>query len=294
MRMTRVESSSWFGMRVRAAVLLALFAVSAMTAAAGYAREPIAPAALAALTGIDRAFDEVVGSLAEQGEAIAAEGDAIGDKETFAATWRKAAEATFAPAKLKAAFATRIAGKFTAEDSHTIEDFYRSDLGRRLVAAEVAATSIEAQQKMLAEAKELMEGLVKAPGRQAALDRVSRAIKLEDMSVNLALNVSRAMLIGLATTGTSAQAMSMEEILEALEQQRPQIAAETNAMSAISLAYAYRDLPVADIEAYAAFLETPAGVKYSDAVLKGLDAVLSEAGLAFGRALSGGLKQQPI
>lgn len=275
------------------AVLLLMTNLTAV-ASAGQLREPISGAALTELTGVDRTLDEVYGSIADQGEAIAAEGEAIGDKVGFVSAWRKAAEITFAPAKLRSAFATRMTGKLAAEHALAVEDFYRSELGQRLVTAETAATTPAAQQEMMDSAQALMQQLLEDPNRQAALDRINRSVKLEEMAVNLALNVSRALLIGLATTDTAATRMSLEDIIRAIDEQKPQIEVETGAMTQLSLAFAYRNLDVADLDGYAEFLETPAGASYSDAVMKSLDAVMSEASLAFGRALSSDMNKQPI
>lgn len=291
-RLYQVASSSPSQGVVR--LILLVLGALALASDGAYAREPISPEALAQLTGVDRAFDNLAGSLAEQGNAIASQGQVIGDKDTFVATWRNAAQAAFAPDKLKAAYAKRLTGKLAPNESIAVEDFFRSKLGRRMVAAEASANTSEAQQAMIAQAKELMERLAKDSKRKAALNRVSRSIKLEEMTIKAAMNMSRAVLIGLSSAGASGQRMTLEEIMEAIEKQRPQIAAEISAVMALTLAYVYRELPVADVNAYANFLETPAGAKYADQSIKGLDATLSEAGLAFGRALAQGLNKDPI
>ena len=264
------------------------------SAASAQAREPVTPGELAALAGVDKTLDEVVSALSEQGDAIAQESGALGDRESFTASWHKAAALSFAPSKLKAAFAIRMNGKLTPEETGTVAAFYQSPLGQRIVGSETTAATPAGQQQMMSEAEDIMELLLKSPLRQAALDRIIRSARLDEMSINMAVNVSRAMLIGLTTTGTGATRMTLEDIVIALDEQRPQIAAETAVMTKLSLAFAYRDLPMEDLVAYAEFLETQAGSKHADAVMKGLDAVLSEAALSFGNALSGDLERTPI
>lgn len=258
------------------------------------AREPIAPTELARITGMDKALDGVAAGIAVQGDQLAAEGEAIGGTANFAATWKKVADAAFAPAKLKAAFAARLAGKLSATETNTIEDFYRSDLGQRLVAAEVASGSEAGQQEMIAQARQIMEKLSADPARRKVLDEIVAATRLNDMSTVLAINMSRAIMIGLATADKTGSRMTMEDIVNATEQQRAEVSTQMDAVVTLSLAHAYRDIPASDLQSYATFLSKPEGRKFSGVVLNALDAVMSEAGLSFGKQLATELGREPI
>lgn len=278
--------------------IVAAFAVLAAAAVAmsplASAREAMSPAALATLSGVDKALDDVATSMADQGGDIAKEGEAIGEPGAFAAAWRKAALATFAPDKLKTSLAKRLTGKLSPQEAFAVEDFYKSPLGQRIVAAEVAAGGKAGQEQMMAEAAKLMEGLLADQKRKAAIDAVGKAIQIENISTSIALNVSRAVMIGLASVETGAGRMTIEDIEQAIEQQKGEVATQMGAFATLSMAFAYRSLPMDDLKAYEVFLRSGPGAKYTDLVLKGLDAVLSEGGLAFGRALALELGRDPI
>ena len=69
---------------------------------------------------------------------------------------------------------------------------------------------------------------------------------------------------------------------------------EMAALTALSMAYIYRNIPVGDLASYEAFMRTPVGAKFIDQVMKGLDAVISQASLSFGKALALELGRDPI
>mgnify|MGYP001303890810 FL=1 len=88
--------------------------------------------------------------------------------------------------------------------------------------------------------------------------------------------------------------MTLEDISQAIDQMREQTSKEMAALTALSMAYIYRSIPVGDLASYEAFMRTPAGAKFIDLVMKGLDAVISEASLSFGKALAVELGRDPI
>lgn len=275
-------------------VVLACVALLLTVAKPAISREPISPAALGTLTGVDKALEDVASAMAEEAANVAKEDPNLSDANTFIAAWKKSALSSFAPDKLKASFAQRLTGKLTPSETNAVEDFYRSELGQRVVGAEIAGSSKAAQEAMAGEALALMEKLEADPARKAALKSLSAAAQIDEMSVTIALNVARAMMIGVASAQTSSQRLTLEDISQAIDQMREQTGKEMAALTALSMAYIYRNIPVGELASYEAFMRTPAGAKFIDQVMKGLDAVISEASLAFGKALAVELGRDPI
>lgn len=283
-------------MMIPRALGLALACVALLVAAVAPAdaREPISPAALATLTGVDKALEDVASAMAEEAANVAKEDPNLADATAFVAAWKSAALASFAPDKLKTSFAQRLTGKLTPDETNTVEDFYRSELGQRIVSAEIAGNSKAAQEAMASEALALMEKLEADPARKSALKTLSAAAQIDDMSITIALNVARAMMIGVASAQTSGQRLTLEDISQAIDQMREQTSKEMAALTALSMAYIYRNIPVGDLASYEAFMRTPVGAKFIDQVMKGLDAVISQASLSFGKALALELGRDPI
>lgn len=283
-----------FHRRAALAAMLAFLAAFTLSASAAFAREPLSATELVALTGLDRALDEVATSLAAEGQRIVDTGEDVGDKEQFRMAWEQAANEAFAPGKLKESLARRIDGKLSPAELFRIEDFYKGKLGKAMVEREVAASSSAAQQEMAGGAHKLMTGLMAQPRRIAALDSLARAIRLKEVSTGIALNMMRAVMIGMSASNASKLAMPLDVIEQQVEAHRLSAAQELEAVTALAMAYTYRKASIADIRAYEKFLRSPAGKRYNDAAMTGLDAVLSEGGLAFGGALARALGHTPI
>ncbi len=258
------------------------------------AREPISATALVELTGLDRALDEVATGLAGEGARIVGQGEEIGDKEQFKAAWEQAATESFASAKLKESLARRIDGKLKPAELAKIEDFYKGKLGRAMVGREIAASSAKSQQEMMTGAEQMMRALSSNRNRIVALESLSRAIRLKEVSTGIALNMMRAVMIGMAAANTDKLKMPLDVIEEQVEQHRVTAAQEMEAVTALSMTYTYRSASIDDIKAYEKFLRSPAGRRFNDVAMGGLDAVLSEGGLAFGNALVRFLNRTPI
>ncbi len=275
------------------ALLLALTGLVSSVASAA-PRQPIAATELVKLTGFDRALDDVARSLAQEGIRAAAEGNAVGEAQEFALAWAAAAQEAFAPAKLKESLASRIAGKLDDRDLHAIEDFFKGRLGSAMVAREVASGTPESQRDMAARAQRLMTDLMRKPKRVEALEAVADAVRLKEASVEMALNMMRAVLIGLSAADKSQLSMPLDVINEQIEAHRESVTQETEAVIMLAMAYTYRTATIADLNAYAKFLRSPPGKRFFDVAMGGLDAVLSEGGLLFGNLLMQSLGRMPI
>lgn len=262
--------------------------------AAAAPREPITATALVVLTGLDRAMEEVATGLAGEGARIVAQGDEMGDKEQFKDAWVQAAHEAFTPGKLKESLARRIDGKLTPAELFKVEDFYKGKLGRAMVAREIDASTTKSQQDMMTSAERIMRALATQPKRIAALESLSRAIRLKEVSTGIALNMMRAVMIGMAAANTDKLKMPMDVIEEQVEAHRQSASQEMEAVTALSMTYTYRSASLDDLKAYERFLRSPAGRHYNDVAMSGLDAVLSEGGLAFGNALVKFLNRTPI
>lgn len=284
-------------MRLTLSLLLSMITgVIGLIAAAptAEARKPMSAVDIVRLTGFDRALDDVATSLAQEGIRAAEQGHGSGDRQEFVLGWATAARSAFAPEKLKAALADRIADKLSEEDLFAIEDFFKGKLGKSMVAREVGSATADAQRDMMAKADALMRGLQRNPKRAAALIEVADAIRLREASVEMALNMLRAVMIGLAAADQSQLSMPLDVIEEQIEAHRAAVTAETEMVIMLAMAYTYRTASIADLKAYAKFLSSPPGKRFFDVSMKGLDAVLSESGLTFGTLLMQSMGRMPI
>ncbi|MFV0367715.1 MAG: DUF2059 domain-containing protein [Hyphomicrobiaceae bacterium] len=289
-----VLASKALGTLARRLIIFLTLITTVFASTAIKAREPASMARLAEVSGMDKALEGFAAAIATQGDQIIQQGNAIGDPAAFLEAWKRAANKSFTGDALKAGFLKRLGGKFSPDEINAVVDFYQSDLGKRLVAAEVAAGTEARQQEMANLAPSLMEGLAKDPTRNQELERIATVTNLSETMTSLALNISRAILIGIATADTSDRRMTLDDIAQVMTQQRPTIAKQMEAMTILSLAYAYKDLAIADLKEYGVFLATPSGRKFTAVSIENLDAVLSSASLTFGKLLAAELGRTPI
>lgn len=164
----------------------------------------------------------------------------------------------------------------TSDKEYTaLMKWYESDLGKKISAAEVEASSQAAMQDMMQKAAELM-------GNQSRLQTAERIDQLTNTSnavVNMQMNMSKAMIEGmsaLAQDEAIKQAMT-QQFEQQMQAVRPQMEAQTKQMVLISFVYTYRNFSDADIKQYEEFLSSPAAQEFTKGSLSALNSGFTEA-----------------
>ena len=166
-----------------------------------------------------------------------------------------------------------------------IEDFFGSEQGQRILALEVEARRALLDQEVEDAAKVGWEDLqADSSGRVAQLRRFAEVNDLIESNVMGALNANLGFYRGLATTGSFAEDMTEEEMLSDVWGQEPSIRQETEDWLFPFLSLAYQPLPDADLDAYTAFSETPAGQRMNAALFVAFDAVFTQISYDLGVA----------
>lgn len=188
---------------------------------------------------------------------------------------------------LQAAFTERFAAELAArpDDLAGIADFFASDDGQRIVTLE-----IEARRAMLDEAVEdaasvLMQDMVadKDP-RLEMLQAFVAAGDLVEQNVVGALNANYAFFQGMADAGGPAAQMTEDEMLADVWGREAEVRSSTQEWLYSYFALAYQPLDDADLAAYTAFWETPAGKHANAAMFVAFDQVFSGISRGLGQA----------
>jgi hypothetical protein len=114
------------------------------------------------------------------------------------------------------------------------------------------------------------------------------SLRLSELGTDTALNIGRAVAIGMAAADERTVALPPEAIGaidSALEKMRPSMAAAAKQQISLVLAYTYREASIQELRQYLVFLNSPAGKRYYDATLPVMNEVLVKAGAEFGHAL---------
>jgi hypothetical protein len=169
------------------------------------------------------------------------------------------------------------------------EVFLLSDLGRRMVAADVATAT-------LAEPTidKIMNGEIAVPStpqRDALFDKLERAARSTESTVHIFLSMGQAVAIGTAVGSgrdTAAAAMSSRKSSDASRVGLEQTMREPLRRY---LAYSYRDMSDADLKHLLAFLESPPGKRYVSAYIASLGAGFDAMGRRCGEQLGESLRE---
>ena len=167
--------------------------------------------------------------------------------------------------------------------------FLVSDLGRRMVAADMATA-------MLEEAKidTIMNGELTVPStpqRDALLDKLELASRSTESTVQIFLSMGQAVAIGTAVGSGRDTAAVAESARKSGEASRPGLEQSMRAPLRRYLAYSYRDLSDGDLKHLLAFLDSPPGKRYVSAYIASLGAGFDAMGRRCGEQLGESLRE---
>ncbi|MGA2398598.1 MAG: DUF2059 domain-containing protein [Steroidobacteraceae bacterium] len=167
------------------------------------------------------------------------------------------------------------------------EAFLQSDLGRRMVADDVASATMGE-----ANIDKVMSGEISVPltaKRAALIDRLEHATRSTESTVDIFLGMGQAVAVGTAIGSGLDQKSVAERARKSGEASRAGLEHDMREPMRRFLAYSYRDLSDSDLKHLLAFLESPAGshyvIAYNAAMGAGYDAMGRRTGEQLGESL---------
>lgn len=197
-----------------------------------------------------------------------------------------AADAAFAPERLRDAVRVILAARIDPKQLPALRAWYDSETGRRFSALEDAASQRKGGDgdAVLREAIELVRTM--PPERRATLARMVVALQAVESFANMTINTTIAVELGARHASATEVIERRREIQREILRKRPQWLERLASLAMLSLAHVYATASDDELARYVAFLETPAGRHYNDLSMAALDMALIEAGRAFGRAIA--------
>jgi hypothetical protein len=167
------------------------------------------------------------------------------------------------------------------------ESFLASDLGKRMVAADVA-TAAMGQDNI----DRVMSGEITAPStpkRDAVFDRIEKAARSTQSTVDIFLSMGEAVAVGTAIGSGLDRASIAERAKKSGDAGRAELEESMRIPMRRFLAYSYRDLSDEDLKHLLSFLQSRAGTRYvaayNDAMGAGFDAMGKRTGERLGESL---------
>jgi len=170
-----------------------------------------------------------------------------------------------------------------------IQAFLASDLGKRMVAADVEAATIGEDN-----IDKVMSGKLTAPStpkRDAVFDKLERASKSTESTVQVFLSMGQAVALGTAIGSGLDQKSVAERARKSGESSRAGLEEDMRLPMRRFLAYSYRSLSDSDLKHLLAFLESPAGVRYVTAYNASMGAGYDAMGRRTGEQLGESLRE---
>ncbi len=192
-----------------------------------------------------------------------------------------AMEGAFDPNKMETAIEARMDGKLSAKDLSDLAAFYASPLGKQVTALEIQAAAPEAKEaKKIEGAKILGELPSRDPARLALYRTMMDDISAVDTGEAVALNMGYAMLTEML--GAAGKPLPDDQVMALLRKQTEGLRRDIDNDAMESSAYVYRDMSMADLRLYEAFLASPAGGRYYDQMQVALGAAMTDEARSFG------------
>ena len=166
-----------------------------------------------------------------------------------------------------------------------VEEFFGSALGQKILNLEV-----EARRAMLddatKDAAELASQQMMGDNdpRMDLLRRFAEVNDLLEMNVAGAMTSNLAFYKGLASEGAFGNELTEDQMLSDVWNQEPQVRGDSEKWLFTFMTLAYQPLTDADVEAYIAFSESPAGQQLNAAVFAAFDETFRQVSFELGRA----------
>jgi hypothetical protein len=165
-------------------------------------------------------------------------------------------------------------------------EFLQGDVGRRMVAADVAVARLDEQS-----VDRVMNGGLAAPStpqRDALMGDLEHASKSTESTVQIFLSMGRALAVGTAIGSGTDPIAADERAQKSGEATRRDMEANLREPLRRLLAYGYRDLSDADLKQLLSFLKSKAGTRYVSAYIAsqgaGFDAMGRRCGEQIGES----------
>ncbi|TDE34521.1 DUF2059 domain-containing protein [Antarcticimicrobium sediminis] len=232
--------------------LLILFAGLASFAAPTRAAERGRIEAFLQVTGFDVALDSIAFSAGAAPKMLGIEPGLFGSE------WERLSKEVFDTAEMQGLGLDILEPTLRDEALNHAAEFYASDLGQRLVAAENHSQRLEDDSAKQAEGKQILADLRDSdPGRIKALERMNGSIDAAGASLRAMQEIQFRFLMAASAAGVVELRTDADELRALLKQNEAELREAIRASALAGSAFTYRDFTDEEIVAYTEALDHP-------------------------------------
>lgn len=158
-------------------------------------------------------------------------------------------------------FDAEFVGKVSQVDVNNSLQWYKSDLGSRINAAELAVSGSVQQEAMMAEAGELMKNTKRVEIEQSIVE----AFGVSDMLGDMQIQITFALMDALAKSYKHVSLDALEPVKNQLLNNAPAVKSQIDQTMLIILLYAHKDFSMEELRQYEDFVKSQSGRAYHDA-----------------------------
>lgn len=204
------------------------------------------------VTGFDVALESIKLSAGAAPEMLGMEPDAFGSE------WTRLTGTVFDTGVMHDLALDILSQTLTDELLIHAADFYATDLGQRLVAAENASHMMEDDDAKQDQGSALVAGMVETgAARLDLLKRMNQAIDVSDTSTRALQEIQLRFLLAASAAGVVDLRVDVDQLREIFKAQEPELRISIRQSALAGAAYTYQSFSDADVEAYALALEHP-------------------------------------
>lgn len=201
------------------------------------------------------------------------------------ASWAQTAARIHDPDLNHAKLTDVIAGVMTPEALEDTVAFFGSDLGAKIIEAEIMTRRAFLDPAIEQAAEDLaLDRMSDAPDRVQRIKAYMRINSLVQQNVAAGLNSSLALYRGLQEGGAYEGDLTNDMVLSEVMNSEPELRITTARWLEAYLGLAYDGLTDAEFDAFLAFSESAAGQVFNEAIFQGFGTLFEDQSYALGRA----------
>ncbi len=188
---------------------------------------------------------------------------------------------------------TVLAASLSADDVKAMNAFFDSDLGARIVKAEIAGGTLKVQNEISANAQALVAEARKDPERVAVFMHIDKMLNTSELSTRSSESLLRAMAVAMAENGpTPPDPGKLAEANQHIDAMHGALLKQIRTMMLATAERIYRDFSTAEMKTYAEFLGSPPSQVMYAAFSSVMDGFYVETGTRVGQELAAAMRQQ--
>lgn len=190
---------------------------------------------------------------------------------------------SFSAADIERQIITDLQKQLTDAQLGAVQDWYETPVGRKISAAEIAASEPSAWQQIQDRAPDL-NSKYKGTRKAEMFDRFDRASRATESAVDTTIAVQ----LGLATAmaAFSPDSENYDQLRQRIEGQRSLLTGVVGQQVYDSYLYTYENIGAQEMDLYLGFLESPAGAAFSKVVTNSIQQAITDPIESIGKQMS--------